>query len=225
MGKYMAQPCLLSAFKKEHIMKEGRPVVAETALLVNTHLGAWTEVGEQTEMHDSCLGDYSYICARCHCMFADMGKFVSIANHVRINPSNHPMWRATQHHFTYRSSYYGMGEDDAEFFQWRKAHAVTVGHDVWMGHGAQVMPGVSVGTGAVLAAGAVATRDVPPYAIMVGVPARPLRQRFSPDVAEKMLALAWWDWPHEKLAAALPDFRQLSAAAFLEKHSLQHSSV
>ena len=95
---------------------------------------------------------------------------------------------------------------------------MALGHDVWIGHGVVVLPGRSVGTGAVVGAGAVVTRDVPPYAVAVGNPTRVVRPRFAPPVAERLLALAWWDWHHERLRSALPDFRALSVEAFLEKH-------
>ena len=75
-----------------------------------------------------------------------------------------------------------------------------------------------MGIGAVVASGAVVTKDVSPFMIVAGVPAQPLRMRFSDAVAERLLALAWWDWPHDALRAALADFRALSAEAFLEKH-------
>jgi phosphonate metabolism protein (transferase hexapeptide repeat family) len=152
-------------------------------------------------------------------MYTQIGKFCSIANHARLNPSNHPTWRATQHHFTYRSSKFGMGPDEEEFFAWRKEHGVALGHDVWIGHGVLVMPGVSVGTGAVLASGAVVTKDVPEYAVMAGVPAKPIKYRFPREIQEKLLALAWWDWKHERLAGALVDFRELGVEAFIEKYA------
>ena len=99
------------------------------------------------------------------------------------------MDRVTQHHMTYRRVQYGFGEtDDDDFFDWRRDHKVTVGHDVWIGHGAILLPGVTVGTGAVIGAGAVVTKDVEPYTIAVGVPARPLRRRFPEDVVEELHA-------------------------------------
>ncbi|GAB1360810.1 hypothetical protein MASR1M32_00460 [Rhodobacter sp.] len=81
-----------------------------------------------------------------------------------------------------------------------------------------VKPDVTIGAGAVIASGAVVTKDVPPYMIMAGVPATPLRARFAPDVAERLMALAWWEWDHAALRAALTDFRSLPAEAFLEKY-------
>jgi hypothetical protein len=75
-----------------------------------------------------------------------------------------------------------------------------------------------VGTGAVVASGAVVTKDVPDYAIVAGVPAKPIKYRFSPEIREKLTALAWWNWEHERLAAALKDFRELAVEAFVEKY-------
>jgi phosphonate metabolism protein (transferase hexapeptide repeat family) len=194
------------------------PTIHPTAVVTDSRLGAWTEIGEQTEIISSTIGDYSYFCDRCHVMYAAVGKFCSVANHARLNPSNHPTWRATQHHFTYRSAKFGLGPDDDAFFAWRREHPVTLGHDVWIGHGALVMPGVTVGTGAVVASGAVVTKDVPDYAIVAGVPARIIKYRFPAELREKLLALAWWDWEHARLAAALRDFREMSAEAFVEKY-------
>ncbi|WP_456277352.1 DapH/DapD/GlmU-related protein [Bacillus sp. AK128] len=175
------------------------PTIHPSSIVHLSDLGNWTEIGPNTMIQESTFGDYSYTAGDAQIIYAEIGKFCSIASHVRMNPGNHPMWRVTQHHPTYRREQYGLGQDDTEFFQWRKAHKVTIGHDVWIGHGAIIMPGVTVGTGAVIGAGAVVTKDIPPYMIAVGVPARPLRERFPKHYAEKLLKIEWWNWDRETL--------------------------
>lgn len=196
------------------------PHIHPEAHVTDSILGPWTRVGARTSLSEVSMGAYSYIVTDSSAAYTEIGKFCSIARDVRINPGNHPMWRAAQHHFSYRAVSYDMGaEDDAEFFEWRRSHRVVIGHDVWLGHGVTILPGVSIGTGAVVGAGAVVSKDVAPFQIVGGVPARPIRERFPKDVQEGLLALAWWDWPHEKLAAALEDFRRLDAHEFIARHS------
>ncbi|MGE4528428.1 MAG: chloramphenicol acetyltransferase [Rhodospirillaceae bacterium] len=194
------------------------PTIAPSAEIRGCALGAYTEIGPRCILAETTLGDYSYVARDAEIVYTTIGKFVSIAAHTRINPGNHPMARATQHHFTYRAAAYGLGEDDAEFFDWRREHAVAIGHDVWIGHGAVILPGRSVGTGAVVGAGSIVTRDVPDYAICIGNPGRILRYRFSGPVQESLARIAWWDWPHQALSTALADFRTLPVEAFCEKH-------
>lgn len=192
------------------------PTVDPSAQLKDAQLGAYCEVGARTILQDVTMGDYSYVVNDSQITYTAIGKFCSIAAMTRINPGNHPMHRATQAHFTYRSSSYFPGEeDDAALFDWRRSHAVTIGHDVWIGHGAVVLPGRRIGTGAVVAAGAIVTKDVPAYTIVAGNPARVVRRRFSEPIAERLVALAWWDWGHDRLHRALPHFRQLAIEDFL----------
>ncbi len=195
------------------------PLIHPGCEIADSEFGAFCEVGRGSRVLNSTFGNYAY-CDR----YADIanctaGRFANIAAFTRIGPTDHPWRNASQHHFLYRSaSYWDDAGDDADFFAHRESRRCTLGHDCWIGHGAIVRPEVTVGIGAIVAAGAVVTKDVPPFAIVAGVPARPLRARFPDDVAERLLALAWWDWPHERLRDALDDFRRLPAEAFLERH-------
>jgi len=92
------------------------------------------------------------------------------------------------------------------------------GPDCWIGHGAIIKPEITIGAGAIVASGAVVTKDVPPFMIVAGCPAVPIRPRFEVRLIDRLMALAWWDWNHDRLRAALPDFRALKADAFLEKY-------
>ncbi len=196
------------------------PLVHETARVVNSVLGGYTEVAERCRLEEVELGDYSYMMQDSSAWCATIGKFVNIAAAVRINATNHPTWRATLHHFTYRAAdYFDGAENDHDFFEWRRDNRVTIGHDVWIGHGATVLPGVTVGNGAVIGAGAVVSKDVAPYTIVGGVPARLIRERFARETASRMEKLSWWDWDHDRLFAALGDFRTLGAEEFVGKYS------
>jgi phosphonate metabolism protein (transferase hexapeptide repeat family) len=195
------------------------PVIDPTANVRDAVLGRYTEIGARTVFAESTLGDYSYVVNDSNIIYTTIGKFCSIAAHTRINPGNHPMQRASQAHFTYRASaYFEDAQDEAAFFDWRRSTPVTIGHDVWIGHGAIVLAGRSIGTGAVVAGGAVVTKDVPDYTIVAGNPARIIRRRFPEEIAERLKALAWWDWEHAALRTALDDFRALSVEAFLDKY-------
>jgi phosphonate metabolism protein (transferase hexapeptide repeat family) len=195
------------------------PLVHSSAELRDCRLGAYCEVGARTQLLEVTLGDYSYIVNDSDAAYTTIGKFCSIAAMTRINPSNHPMERASQSHFSYRASTYFSGApDDADFFAWRRSNKVTIGHDVWIGHGAIILPGRTIGTGAVVAAGAVVTKDVAPYAIVAGNPARLIGARFPDETAQRLQRLAWWDWNHDRLQAALPDFQALPIDRFLDRH-------
>lgn len=195
------------------------PVIHPGCDVVNSSFGAYTEIGAGTRVANSHFGDYSYCDRSCDIANAEIGKFANIASFTRIGATDHPMEKASLHHFLYRSaSYWEDAEDDAEWFAHRKSRRSSIGHDTWIGHGAMIKPEVTIGHGAVVASGSVVTKDVAPYTIVGGNTAQLIRRRYPEPVAERMMALAWWEWDHATLRAALPDFRALQAEAFLEKY-------
>jgi phosphonate metabolism protein (transferase hexapeptide repeat family) len=195
------------------------PFIGANATVKNCMLGRFVEIAEGTSLLECTFGDYSYTGRYSDIAYSHLGKFVNVAAFTRINPGEHPYHRASLHHFMYRSSYYWPDEpDEKHVFDWRRSRPVHIGHDSWIGHGAIIMKGVTIGNGAIVASGAVVTKDVAPYTVVGGLPAKFIKWRYPQNVAERMQALAWWDWDHETLRHALPDFRALSAEAFLEKY-------
>ncbi|MBN8987615.1 MAG: acetyltransferase [Rhizobiales bacterium] len=197
-----------------------RPKLAETVVeptvkLREVSIGACCEVLGDTAIEYAELGDYSYLGPGCMVADARIGRFCAIAAQVRIGAPNHPLDRPSQHRFTYCPEYYSAGaQRDHTFFRDRRADRVVIGNDVWIGHAVIVVPGVTVGDGAVLAAGAVVTRDVAPYTIVGGVPAKRIRERFSRDIAAQLARIAWWNWPAETIFQRLPEFQSGDVAAF-----------
>jgi phosphonate metabolism protein (transferase hexapeptide repeat family) len=199
--------------------RDGSPRVHARAQLRDCVLGRFTDVAERVVMAECELGDYSYVERGAEAIYTTIGKFCAVASNTRLNALNHPIDRVTQHKISYRPNEYFVGAKIDKLFRERRQKArVIIGHDVWIGHGAVVMPGISIGHGAVVAAGAVVTRDVEPYAIVAGVPARRIKWRFSKSIRERITALAWWDWEHDRLAAAVTDMQQLEIQDFLKRY-------
>ena len=198
--------------------RDGSPRVHQSAELRDCVLGQFTDVAARVVMAECELGDYSYIERGAELIYARVGKFCAIAANTRINALNHPLDRVSQHKITYRpNEYFLFAKVDTEFREQRRIARVEIGHDVWIGHGAIIMPGVNIGHGAVVAAGAVVTKNVLAYEIVAGVPARHIKWRFAKAIREKISALAWWNWPHDKLAQAVDDMRLLKPKEFVAK--------
>jgi acetyltransferase-like isoleucine patch superfamily enzyme len=128
-----------------------------------------------------------------------IGKFVQIArgSYFITSSANHPMTGFTTYPFRiFKPETFGYKDLPVK--------DTVVGDDVWIGHNAAIMPGVRIGTGAIVAAASVVARDVPPYAVVGGNPASIIRMRYSDDIVSKLLHIAWWDWPLDKIEANLP---------------------
>ncbi len=198
--------------------KDSAPRIHPTAELKSCKLGRYSAIGERVILREVTVGDFSYFERHAEAIYTTIGKFCSIAANARVNALEHPIERITSHKVSYRpNEYFRWLGVDAAFKARRQAKSVTTGHDVWIGHGAVVMPGVSIGNGAIVGANAVVTRDVGAYEIVAGTPARFLRRRFTPEIALRIEKFAWWDWPVDRLADAVPEMQSMTIEAFLDR--------
>ena len=155
-------------------------------------------VNANVKVFRSSIGAYSYVGGKSRVINANIGKFCSIAGESSIGMGTHTLNKlSTCPIFT--EKYNGTGHSWCDKSSDNPYKVVTIGNDVWVGKRVMVMGGVSIGDGAVIAAGAVVTKDVPPYAVVGGVPARVIKYRFSQDIIEKLLDLKWWNLPEEVL--------------------------
>ncbi|MEG0692843.1 MAG: CatB-related O-acetyltransferase [Oscillospiraceae bacterium] len=131
-----------------------------------------------------------------------IGNFCSIACGAKFlfTSANHTMKSLSTYPFPLFFEQWGL--DKANVTEaWDNKGDIMIGNDVWIGYEAVILSGVTIGDGAIIGTRAVVTKDVPPYTIVGGVPAKPIRRRFSDDVIDRLLMLKWWDWPSEKIAA------------------------
>ena len=133
-----------------------------------------------------------------------IGKFCSIACGARFlfNSANHAMRSLSNYTFPIFYEEWGLDSKDIRD-AWDNKGDIIVGSDVWIGYEAVILSGVTIGDGAIIGARAVVTHDIPPYTIVGGVPAKPIRRRFDDDTAERLLRLRWWDWESDKIARSI----------------------
>ena len=138
-----------------------------------------------------------------------IGKFCSIAPHVSIGTTSHPLQYLSSSPVFYMDVFssprYGLVMPDDRKVKYSYSKPVVVGNDVWIGLNAVIMDGVTIGDGAVIGAGAIVTKDVPPYAVALGIPARVTRYRFDEKTVERLLRTRWWDQPDEVIASLPAD--------------------
>ena len=134
-----------------------------------------------------------------------IGKFCSIACGAKFlfTSGNHSMQSLSTYTFPIFYEEWGLDAKDIRS-AWDNKGDIVIGNDVWIGYEAVILSGVTVGDGAIVGARAVVTKDVPPYTIVAGVPAHPIRKRFDEEAIAKLQALRWWDWDEEKIKRCIP---------------------
>ncbi|MDI1304840.1 MAG: CatB-related O-acetyltransferase [bacterium] len=171
---------------------------ARFAAIRDSFIHPASKIESGTSFISSSIDRYSFCGYDCDIYLAKIGAFTSIANGVVLGGARHPMeWVSTSPVF-----YAGRDSVKAKFAQHKlMPHAsVRIGHDVWIGRSAIVLAGVTVGDGSVIGAGSVVTKDVPPYAIVAGNPARLIRYRFETSVIQKLQEIEWWNFSDKRLA-------------------------
>ena len=143
-----------------------------------------------------------------------IGKFCSIACGAKFlfTSANHALGSLSTYPFPIFFEEWGLDAKDIRQ-AWDKRGDIVIGNDVWIGFEAVILSGVTVGDGAIIGSRTVVTKDVPPYTIVGGAPARPIRRRFEDAVIEKLEALRWWDWDEEAIRRAIPAIQSGDLAA------------
>jgi acetyltransferase-like isoleucine patch superfamily enzyme len=156
-------------------------------------------VFENSTVCNSRIGAHSYVQKNSSVSNCTIGRFCSIAPNVHIGQGQHPIDRVSTHPAFYSASQ-PLARTYAAEDSFQPFKPITIGNDVWIGHSVLVMDGVTIGNGAVIAANAVVAADVPPYAIVGGVPARLIRYRFDESIARRLNQAEWWNKPEAWLA-------------------------
>ena len=174
----------------------------------------------RTDVQESFLGFATYVGCDSEILYTKIGRYSCIGPNVKIIYGHHPVSFVSVHPAFYslrkQSGFTYVQKSKFEEFRYaNEDYLVCIGNDVWIGDGAKIMEGIQIGDGAIVAAGALVTKDVEPYTVVGGVPARKIKQRFEQSTIEKLLKLSWWDKGEDWIRAHAELFDNVEA--FLEK--------
>ena len=175
----------------------------------NCTFGLYNTIYENVILNSVQLGDFSYVANNTKIGRTKIGKFCSIGPNCRIGLGKHP----TRNFVSTRPIFFSMGKQsqitfaDKNYF--KEFEEIEIGNDVWIGANVIILDGVKIGDGAIVAAGSIVTKDVPPYAIVGGVPARILRYRFSEEEIRELLQIKWWNFRIDDLSKNFKVFHDI----------------
>lgn len=213
-----AQYVLQKFLERRYSLKIGK-----NCYVYNCKFGGNNLIAKNCWLSDNEIGKLSYVSAKVHLTHTKMGQYCSIGPEVRTVAGNHPTRTKVAMHpaFYTKRKFVGMGFARKQTFEEyaytddSKKWFVEIGNDVWIGARATIVNGCRIGDGAVVAAGAVVTKDVPPYTVVGGVPAREIRKRFTEEQIDFLLKFRWWDRDEDWIRANIEDFEDI--AAFMAK--------
>lgn len=176
--------------------------IGDFSLIRNSVLDNKVEIGRRNTIDHANIGKATYTGEFCVAKYCSIGKYCAISWNVSIGGANHEI------NLLAVTPLNRIMDQPAKEYPSFIEETVRIGNDVWIAAGAHILRNVKIGDGAVIAANAVVTKDVPPYSVVGGVPAKVLYYRFSNEVIEQLLKIKWWDWSDEKIAKAKPLFQR-----------------
>lgn len=205
----------LFSFVSDYIYNIFNPAISILSRVEKSIISRKAKVYRHSTITHSRIGDYTYIGPGARIVYATIGKYCSIAGDVCLGMATHPLdYISSSPIFISPSNGTGHKWVDKSV-DFEEYMPIVIGHDVWIGSRAMILGGISIGNGAVIAAGAVVTKDIPPYAIVGGVPARVIRYRFTPEVVDKLQNIEWWNLPEDIIKNKICNFQNKDFIPFL----------
>lgn len=165
----------------------------------------FSEIRRFAKLNHSHIGKYTRINAHCHLARVTVGNFTAIGMNSIMGLGRHPLNYASTQSIFYKKN--NMKNDWVKPIDFIEGLPINIGNDVWIGRQCTVMDGVNIGDGAVIATGAIVTKDIPPYAIAAGIPAKIIKYRFSEEIIERLLEIKWWHFNDNEIQDNLEFFR------------------
>lgn len=200
---------IINRLKKKHI------IIGRNVKFTNTTFGGNNAVGSETNINHSIIGFGTYMNSRCNLSESRIGKFSSIASDVTIIRGQHPVSEYITTCPAFYSRDFGGGFSYVrrnyfmpfKYANKKRKFVVDIGNDVWIGQNVMIMEGITIGDGSIVGAGALVTRDVAPYSVVVGIPARVIKKRFSQNDIDCLLQFKWWNKDKQWIEKYADNFR------------------
>lgn len=183
----------------KYILAKALKIVLNPPALKRCDIDKTSKVCVKSELNNVCIGRYSYIGNQCLMVNVNVGNFCSIADNCYIGSENHPITRVSTSPVFHEGK--NVLKKNFAYFEKFEAKTTVIKNDVWIGRGTFVKSGITIGNGSIVGMGSVVTKDIPPYEIWAGNPARKIRDRFDNDKKKTLEKIKWWDWSDEMISS------------------------